>query len=102
MGAEATGADLSPGSGGQMGPSGSARGNRLFFSPQNNRVLTCSSPHSGGLINQTKVTHTGKKHLPTRLLIYKLGVMVLSGVTSSPERSDEWEGVGGDNRLTAF
>lgn len=92
MGAEATGADLSPGSGGQMGPSGSARVNRLFFFPKNQ---PCSHVFFTSLrwFNKSDKSHPRReKHLPIRLLIYKLGVIVLSGVASAPERSDVWEG----------
>lgn len=106
MGAEATGADLSPGSGGQMGPSGSTRVNRLFFPPQNQ---PCSHMFFTSLrwFSKSDKSHPHReKHLLTRLLIYKLGVMVLSGVASAPERSDEWKRGGGgrgwDNRLNAF
>lgn len=97
MGAEATVADLAPGYGGQMGPSGptiypSTRFFFLFFVwfffPKPKRSFSHRRPRLGGLINQKSPT---QEKLPTGLLIYNLGVMVLSGVVSAPERSDKGE-----------
>lgn len=66
MGAEATAADLAPGSCGQMGPSGSTiyTSTRVvffvFFYFKPNCVFSHRRPRLGGSINQTKVTHAGK------------------------------------------
>lgn len=64
----------------------------FFFFSQNQ---PCSHVFFTSLrwFNKSDKSHPRReKHLPTRLLIYKLGVIVLSGVASAPERSDVWEG----------
>lgn len=58
---------------------------RGFFSQSQS---ACSHTEDLGWFNKSDKS---QEKLPTRLLIYNLGVMVLSGVASASERSDEWE-----------